>query len=111
MNILLKLELLLFVILFLFTVLMLIRSNKVTIRYAFVWFFVGFAMLLLALFPEIIIYLSDILGFVDPLNMLFIFAIFLLFCVCISLTVIVSSQTKKIRLLIQEVSLIKSKIK
>src|SRR5574344_2267337 len=105
----LKLELICFVLVFIASVIALIRSNKIIVRYAFVWFFVGFMMLIAVIFPELLIWLSKILGFQSLMNMIFLFGIILLLFVCISLTVIVSSQSKKIRLLVQELSMLKDK--
>lgn len=101
----LQIGLICFVFLFLCIIIALIRSNKIIVRYAFVWFFVGFLMLIAAVFPQILVWISKLLGFQSMMNMIFVFGILLLLVVCVSLTVIVSSQSKKIRLLIQELSI------
>lgn len=101
-------------ILFLFTILIsiiyILRKGRIAIKYALVWFFAALVLLLLVIFPGLMDSLSNLLGFEVGSNMIFAGLIAMLIFINIALTVIVSGQSNKIRLLIQEVSMLKEKI-
>ena len=61
------------------------------------------------LVPGFLSFITNILGFKTSSNMIISLIIVVLIIISIALTVIVSNQDKKIRLLIQEVSILKSK--
>ena len=96
-----------FVILF---ILYFIKKEKIKIKYALVWLMLFFLLLILLLLPGVLDDLTNFLGFQTPSNMIFSMLISVLVVINISLTGIVSSQDKKIRLLIQEVSILKKVI-
>ena len=108
MSLKLKLVLAAFVLVYLIIVLYLVRKNKINIKYSFIWLFCGAFMFVALLIPGFIEILAKILGFQTITNMLFFLGIFLLLFISFTLTVIVSTQNKKIRLLIQEISILKS---
>lgn len=97
------------VLLFAMAILNLVRQNKLTMKYALLWLGLSLLTIIALIWPGLINALSSLLGFVSMSNMVFLIAIFVLILICVSLSVIVSNQTKKIILLIQEVSLLKSK--
>lgn len=93
-----------FVILF---ILYFIKKDKINIKYSIVWLLLFFLLLVLLLIPGVLESLTHVLGFQTPSNMIFSMLIAVLVIISISLTGIVSSQDKKIRLLIQEISIFK----
>lgn len=111
MNTKLQIELLIFSILFITIVLLFVRNNKLSIRYALVWLFAAFLILLSILVPGLFNNISKIIGFGTPASMIIFGGFVILIYICFSLTIIVSGQANKIRLLIQEISLLKSKMK
>ena len=66
-------------------------------------------LLIFTLIPGFLEYLTHLFGFINASNMIFSIFIALLVVLTIVLTMIVSSQDKKIRTLIQEISLLKDK--
>ena len=96
-----------FIILF---ILYLVRRERVNIKYSLVWLILFFALLICLFIPGLLSYITKLLGFQTPSNMVFSLLIAVLVIINITNTVINSHQDKKIRLLIQEVSLLKSKI-
>ncbi len=98
-------------LLLLIIVLMVLRKGKVQIKYALPWIFSSILIMLIGIVPMIFIYISDKLGFVAMSNLVIGIFIFILFMITIMLTVIVSTQQRKITMLIQEVSILKSEIK
>ena len=90
--------------------LQLLRRGRIPVKFSILWFIVAVILLVVGIFPNFIVLISTRIGFISMSNMLVGILIFLLFAMCIDLTVIVSGQATKITLLIQEVSMIKKKI-
>ena len=85
-----------------------VKKEKITVGYSIVWYLSCLVMILFSIFPEIFRFFSDLIGFEISSNFLFVLLISFLFCISISLTIIVSEQKEQIRRLIQEISIIKS---
>lgn len=90
--------------------LQLLRRGRIPVKFSILWFIVAVILLVVGIFPNFIVLISTRIGFISMSNMLVGILIFLLFAMCIVLTVIVSGQATKITLLIQEVSMLKKKI-
>ena len=91
-------------------ILYLIKKENVNIKYSLVWL-VLFIILLICLFvPGLLNYITKVLGFQTASNMVLSLLIAVLVIINISNTVINSHQDKKIRLLIQEISILKKEI-
>lgn len=97
-----------FIIFVICFVLYFLKKDKIKIKYSIIWLLL-FGVLLVCLgIPGFLIKLTDLLGFKTPSNMIFSMLIAVLVLINIALTGIVSSQDKKIRLLVQEISLLKN---
>lgn len=96
----------LFVIVF---ILVLLRKNRINIKYSIILLTLFSLLLISVIIPGFIENIAHILGFQVVSNMVFSLIIGLLVLINIILTMIVSNYDKKIRLLIQEVSLLKEK--
>ena len=90
--------------------LQLLRRGRIPVKFSILWFIVAVILLVVGIFPNFIVLISTRIGFICMSNMVVGILIFLLFAMCIALTVIVSGQATKITLLIQEVSMLKKKI-
>lgn len=100
----------LLVVIFAIVILNFVRKNKLTMKYALVWLALSLISIIVLIWPGLLESISHILGFQTMSNMVFLVAIIVLITICLNLSVIVSNQTKKITLLIQEVSLLKGKL-
>lgn len=102
-------------ILFSFTVIVfilyLLRKSKIRIKYSLVWLCLFFLLMISLLIPGFLEWLTRRLGFQTPSNMVLSLLISVLIFISIVLTVVVSTQDKKIRLLIQEISMLKKEVK
>ena len=101
---------LLFVLLIIFIIIYILRKGRIYIKYSLVWLFSSGLLLFSILIPGFLDFVTRLLGFRVASNMIFAFIIAMLMFITISLTIIVSGQNEKIRLLIQEFSMLKSKI-
>ncbi len=93
-----------FIIIF---ILHLVHIEKVNIKYAIVWLLLFSALLVCLFVPGLLSLITKSLGFQTSSNMILSLLIAVLVMINISNTVINSNQDKKIRLLIQEISILK----
>ncbi|HIU40556.1 MAG TPA: DUF2304 domain-containing protein [Candidatus Aphodocola excrementigallinarum] len=87
-----------------------LRKGRIPIKYSLLWYFSALVVFLVAIFPFIIEFIADMLGFTTLSNLIVAMIIVILLFLTMSLTIITSGQKKKITLLIQEVSILKEKI-
>ncbi len=87
-----------------------IKKNDVNIKYSLIWLFSGILIIVVTLIPNLLEILSDFLGFELVSNMIFLLAILLLLVLSYSFTVILSRHAKRIRLLTQEISILKERV-
>ena len=93
-----------FIIIF---ILILLRRRKINIKYSLIWILLFTILFIAALVPNFLIWITHVLGFTTSSNMVFSLKIGVLIVISIALTLIVSTQDRKIRLMIQEVSILK----
>jgi len=106
----LKIILLIAVLFFIIMIINSIRKNNISLKYSLVWLSSGFITIILIIIPNFLEIISDLLGFKLVSNMVYMIAIIILLMISFCFTVIVSRQTNKIRLLIQELSLLKERV-
>ena len=111
MSLELKLTATLFLIIVTLIILYLVRKGKISIKYSLLWFIPSIILLIFIIAPIFLNKITNILGFKTASNMIFALLIGLIIIIIIALTVIVSKQKDQIRLLIQEISLLKSQEK
>jgi len=85
----------------------LLRKGKLPIKYSLPWVLASIILIIVALIPEFLKIFMNAMGFQTLSNLLIGILIFILLSICIFLTVIVSGQKESIKLLVQEVSLLK----
>ena len=85
-----------------------VKKNKISIKYSIVWYLSLFVLTVFTIFPVILGYVTRLIGIQLSSNFIFAFMIGVLFFITLSLTIIVSEQQEKIKMLIQEVSILKN---
>ena len=110
MNIMLKVFILLLLLLQLILIIRTVKLKKLSMKYGSFWILLLILMTLVVIFPNIIFSLSKIFGFEASSNMVFLLGFFFLFYVIFILTISISIQNEKIKLLIQEISLLKESV-
>lgn len=88
----------------------LIRKETVNIKYSLVWLVLFILLLICLLIPGLLSFITKLLGFQTSSNMVLSLLIAVLVIINIVNTVINSHQDRKIRLLIQEISMLKAKM-
>ena len=106
MNLSLKIALIIFSIILALITTKILKKGRMPIKYSLLWYFCSLIILLVAVFPFIIEYVSNLFGFKTLSNLIIAIILALLLFLTMSLTIITSVQKKKITLLIQEISIL-----
>ncbi len=86
-------------------------KKRLNIKYTLLWIFSVLVLFLMALFPQGIYWLSELLGFEAPINMVYIVAGAFGLLILLSITVIVSDMNRKIIKLVQKQALLEKRIR
>ena len=111
MSLNLRLGILIVALILLITILQNLKKGKIPVKYSMLWILSVIILVLVAVVPNLFQAASSIIGFITMSNMIIGIFIFLFLLITMALTIIVSKQKTQIILLIQEVSLLKEKIK
>lgn len=109
MSLSLKLDSTIFILSIMILIIVLVKKEKISVKYSLVWLLPCILLLVFVLMPGFLTFTTTFLGFQTSSNMIFALLIGFLMIITIALTVIVSKQKEKIKLLIQEISLLKEK--
>lgn len=101
---------LIFVLIMILILFRFIKTEKISIKYSMVWFLALFIIILSCIFQKPMIFLSKLIGFQTMSNFVFSLLFAIIIMICISLTIIVTTQKKQIRMLVQELSIMKSEL-
>lgn len=88
-------------------ILHLLRRKSIDFRYALAWMSVDICIVVLALFPQTMTSLSEILGVASPVNMVLFLGLCLALLVIFSLSMSVSRLSDRVRKLSQEIAIIR----
>ncbi len=92
---------------FMLGILELIRRQKIKEAYALLWLIFGGIFILLSFWKRGLDYLAGIVGIYYPPALLFLILIVAVILILISYSMVISSQNDKIRILTQELALMK----
>ena len=88
-----------------------IRKKRLELSYALSWLLVGIGVLILDIFPQLIKTISEKIGIVSPVNMLFFFGFCFSLIIIFVLTIAVSKLSIKIKQLAQQIAIDEKKEK
>ena len=95
---------------FLFLILYFLMKHKLDLRYTLIWFVFAVFLLILAVFPDIAGVLAKLVGIATPINMIYLLAFVFALLIILSLTMIVSQQTVRIKRLAQKMALMENRL-
>lgn len=87
-----------------------LKKGRIPTKFALVWLIPTSIILLVAIWPQILIFIANAMGFQTMSNFTIGFLIVMLLFLIMSLTIIISGQQTKITLLIQELSILEKKV-
>lgn len=88
-----------------------IRKKRLELSYALSWLLVGIGVLILDIFPQLIKTISEKIGIVSPVNMLFFFGFCFSLIIIFVLTIAISKLSIKIKQLAQQIAIYEKKEK
>ena len=106
----LKIFLVAIVLIYIFLISIAVKKKKMRINYLIVWMITGFALIMALVLPNFIEMISNLIGFELVINMIFCFAIFLIFYLLFNLTKLITKEQNRNILLIQEISILKKRV-
>jgi hypothetical protein len=87
----------------------LVRRRKLREEYSFIWLMTGFVFVLIAIKNDILSYLSELIGIIMPINMLFFLALIFIMLLCLYFSLRISSLTTQVKNLAQQLALLQVK--
>ncbi len=82
-----------------------IRNSKMQIEYALFWIILSIMMMVMAIFPQILYWLTGKLGFMSTSNLVYLIIIGILLLKVFMMTIEVSDLEQKVQNLVQELAL------
>ena len=107
----LRVGLLLGAVCYLALILWLLKKKKLTERYSIIWLISAGVLLVFAVFPYVVLVLTDLLGMAVPVNVVFLLVIAFILLLLLSLSSIVSGFAEKIKRLAQENALLEERVR
>ncbi len=94
----------------LFFVLDLVRRRKLKEEYSFVWLLVSVALIVLVVWPDLLLFLSHLIGAETPLTTIYIFGFLFLFLVNLDYSIKISKQKDQIKKLAQKIGILSKEL-
>ena len=88
-----------------------LKRKMLELKYTLIWLLAGVIMGIMIYFPELLVWFVRLLGIESNMNGLYILCIAFIMMILMTLTSIVSRQQLKIRILIQEISMMEKRIR
>lgn len=88
-----------------------LKKRMLELKYTLIWLFTGLVMGIMIFFPETLVSFVRLLGIESNMNGLYVLCIAFIIAILMTLTSIVSRQTMKIKILIQELSMMEKRIR
>jgi hypothetical protein len=84
----------------------LVKNRKLKEEYSWLWLLTGFVMIILVLRYDLLLFLTHLIGAVQPTTTVFIFAILFLICIALHFAIKISILTDQVKNLSQKISLL-----
>lgn len=88
-----------------------LKKRMLELKYTLIWLFAGLVMGIMIFFPELLVHFVRLLGIESNMNGLYVLCFAFIIAILMTLTSIVSRQTMKIKILIQEHSMMEKRIR
>lgn len=85
-----------------------IINYKIELKYTLLWLLLSVSTITLAIFPKLLVVISEALSIETPVNALFMVAIIAIFLIIYSLTISLSRNSTKVKELTQEIGILKN---
>ena len=96
------------VVCILIVIIYLVKKRKLREEYSWLWLLTGFVILVLVLWYDLLLYITDLIGAVTATTTLFIFGIIFLILIALHFAIKISSLSDQVKNLAQQVSLLEA---
>lgn len=107
----LRLTLCIAVVCYFILILYYLKKRMLELKYTLIWLLAGVVMGIMIFFPELLVVFVRLLGIESNMNGLYVLCFAFIIAILMTLTSIVSRQTLKIKILIQELSMMEKRIR
>lgn len=107
----LRIELIVGLAIYFVIILFLLKNRRLNLKYTLLWLLTGLILLLMAIFPQILGGLAELLGFQSSMNLLYVLLLGLIMMILMSITSIVSGQNDRIRKMAEENALVEKRVR
>ena len=107
----LRIALLLGSLIYLLIIFVLLKKKSLSVKYSIVWLFSGFAMILFAIVPYIVLVMGDIMRVSNPVNFVFMMTIGFLMLILLSVSSAVSCLAEKNKTMTQHLALLERRVR
>ncbi|MFH1654827.1 MAG: DUF2304 domain-containing protein [Pseudomonadota bacterium] len=88
----------------------LIQKGRLDVAYCWLWLAIGVVTTLIVVKYEWLIYLTHLIGVVAPANTLFFLGLIVVLLMCLQFSIVITSQRRQIRRLIQQLAIFESEL-
>ncbi len=88
-----------------------LKRKMLELKYTLIWLVAGVVMGIMIYFPELTVWFVHLIGMQDNMNGLYIICLAFMMMILMTLTSIASRQQLKIRILIQEISMLEKRVR
>lgn len=88
-----------------------LKKRMLELKYTLIWLFAGLVMGVMIFSPEFLVCFVRLLGIESNMNGLYVLCFAFIIAILMTLTSIVSRQTMKIKILIQELSMLEKRVR
>lgn len=99
------------IVVFLGAIIYFLRNNSVSLKYVLLWLLSALIMLIVSIVPGLLVIIADMLGFELASNALFSLLIGFAITILFSVTIIISKQSAKIKMLVQTCALLEKRVR
>ncbi len=82
-----------------------VRKSRIRIEDSIFWVCLSVLLIIISIFPQIVFFFTDLLGIQSPINLVFLFFIFVLLIQCFTMSVRISQSDTKIKELTQQLAI------
>ncbi len=109
MNIFLQIKMIVLAIVFFIFITYFVKKKKLQVKQSLIWYLTSFVLIVVSIFPKCLYIVSGWFGIMEPTNSMFLIVIAFLLLIVFLNNITISKHQESITLLIQEISILKSK--
>jgi hypothetical protein len=87
-----------------------VRRRKLREEYSWLWLLTGFGIVVLAVWYDLLVFITEMIGAVLPTTTLFVFGLLFLLLIALHYSVKISSLTDQVRKLAQKIAILQSEL-